>query len=58
MEAIKLSNGIEMPLLGYGVFLVPANEEMTRIAALNQHDSGAINFRDPQFVKHLIQTYG
>lgn len=34
MEIIKLSNGIEMPLMGYGVFLVPANEEMTRIAAL------------------------
>ena len=47
-----------MPLLGYGVFLVPANEEMTRIAALNQHDSGTISFQDPQFVKHLIQTYG
>ena len=23
MQTIKLTNGVEMPLLGYGVFLVP-----------------------------------
>ena len=26
METIKLSNGVEMPLLGYGVFLVSPDE--------------------------------
>ena len=26
METIKLTNGVEMPLLGYGVFLVPPQE--------------------------------
>ena len=26
MEKIKLSNGVEMPVLGYGVFLVPPAE--------------------------------
>ena len=26
METIKLSNGVEMPLLGYGVFQVPPQE--------------------------------
>lgn len=26
METIKLTNGVEMPLLGYGVFLVPPEE--------------------------------
>ena len=26
MEKIKLSNGVEMPVLGYGVFLVPPQE--------------------------------
>ena len=26
METIKLSNGLEMPVLGYGVFLVPPQE--------------------------------
>ena len=33
-------------------------EEMTQIATLNQHDTGTINFQDPQFVKYLIETYG
>ena len=33
-------------------------EEMDLIASLNEHDSGLINFGDPQFVKHLIETYG
>ena len=26
METIKLTNGVEMPLLGYDVFLVPPQE--------------------------------
>ncbi|MBQ9308276.1 MAG: aldo/keto reductase [Clostridia bacterium] len=33
-------------------------EEMALIASLNEHDSGLIDFGDPQFVKHLIETYG
>ena len=33
-------------------------EEMAQIAALNQHDTGTVNFSDPQFVKYLIETYG
>ena len=32
--------------------------EMERIAALNCHDTGTVNFGDPQFVKFLIETYG
>jgi len=32
--------------------------EMAQIAKLNQHDTGTINFGDPQFVKHLIENYG
>ncbi len=32
--------------------------EMDRIAALNRHDTGTINFSDMQFVKYLIETYG
>ena len=35
-----------------------APEEMAQIATMNQHDAGTINFQDPQFVKHLIETYG
>ena len=33
-------------------------DEMARIAKLNQHDTGTINFSDPQFVKYLIENYG
>ena len=32
--------------------------EMAQIAKLNQHDTGTINFGDPQFVKYLIENYG
>ena len=33
-------------------------DEMAQIATMNQHDTGNINFGDPQFVKYLIETYG
>ena len=33
-------------------------EEMARITTMNQHDTGTVNFHDPQFVKYLIETYG
>ncbi len=33
-------------------------DEMAQIATMNQHDTGNINFSDPQFVKYLIETYG
>ena len=33
-------------------------DEMAQIAAMNQHDTGTINFQDSQFVKYLIETYG
>ena len=35
-----------------------SDDEMAQIARLNQHDTGIINFGDPQFVKYLIETYG
>lgn len=34
------------------------DDDMTHIASMNQHDTGTINFNDPQFVKYLIETYG
>ena len=34
------------------------DEDMAQIATMNQHDTGTINFGDPQFVKYLIQNYG
>ena len=33
MPAIKLSNGVEMPWIGYGVFLVPPIEAWLRRGA-------------------------
>ena len=35
-----------------------SDEDMTQIAAMNQHDAGTRNFGDPQFMKYLIETYG
>jgi len=35
-----------------------SDDEMAQIAQLNQHDTGIINFGDPQFVKYLIENYG
>ncbi len=35
-----------------------SSDDMALIANLNQHDTGTINFGDPQFVKYLIENYG
>ena len=35
-----------------------SNDDMALISNLNQHDTGTINFGDPQFVKYLIENYG
>lgn len=35
-----------------------SDDDMAQIAQMNQHDTGTINFGDPQFVKYLIETYG
>ena len=35
-----------------------STDDMALIANLNQHDTGTINFGDPQFVKYLIENYG
>ena len=32
--------------------------DMDKIATLDQHDSGTVNFGDPNFVKYLIENYG
>lgn len=33
-------------------------DELKQIAALNQTDTGNVDFNDPQFIKFLIETYG
>ena len=35
-----------------------SDDDMAKIAKMNQHNTGTINFGDPQFVKYLIQNYG
>ena len=34
------------------------DDDMAKIATLNQHDTGTVNFGDPNFVKYLIENYG
>ena len=34
------------------------DDDMAAVAKLNQHDTGTIDFGDPQFVKYLIENYG
>ncbi len=34
------------------------DDDMAQIGKMNQHDTGTINFNDPQFVKYLIENYG
>lgn len=34
------------------------DDDMAQIGKMNQHDSGTINFNDPQFVKYLIENFG
>ena len=35
-----------------------SDADMAQITKMNQHDTGTINFGDPQFVKYLIENYG
>ena len=34
------------------------DDDMALIGKMNRHDTGTINFNDPQFVKYLIENYG
>ena len=34
------------------------DDDMAQIGKMNQHDTGTINFNDPEFVKYLIENYG
>ena len=35
-----------------------SDADMAQIARMNLHDTGTVNFGDPQFVKYLIENYG
>ena len=57
--AIPKSTHVERMRQNLDIFdFTLTDEEMKRIATLNSHDGGTVNFGDPQFVKFLIETYG
>lgn len=57
--AIPKSTHVERMRQNLNIFdFTLTDEEMKRIATLNCHDAGTVNFGDPQFVKFLIETYG
>ena len=57
--AIPKSSHKERMAQNFDVFdFTLTDEDMAQIASMNQHDTGTINFSDPQFVKYLIETYG
>ena len=57
--AIPKSSHKERMAQNFDIFdFTLVDEDMAQIAQLNQHDTGTINFGDPQFVKYLIENYG
>ena len=57
--AIPKSSHKERMAQNFDVFDFSLSDaDMAQIAQMNQHDTGTINFSDPQFVKYLIETYG
>ncbi len=57
--AIPKSTHVERMRQNLDIFdFTLTDEEMKRIVTLNRHDTGTVNFGDPQFVKFLIETYG
>ena len=57
--AIPKSSHKERMAQNFDIFdFTLTDEDMAKIATMNQHDTGTINFGDPQFVKYLIETYG
>ena len=58
-KAIPKSSHKERMAQNFDVFdFSLSDDDMVQIAQMNQHDTGTINFGDPQFVKYLIQNYG
>ena len=56
--AIPKSSHKERMAQNFDIFdFTLTDEDMAQIATMNQHDTGTINFGDPQFVKYLIQNY-
>ena len=57
--AIPKSSHKERMAQNFNIFdFTLSDDEMAQIAKMNEHDTGTVNFADPQFVKYLIETYG
>ena len=57
--AIPKSSHKERMAQNIGIFDFSLSDaDMAQIAQMKQHDTGTINFGDPQFVKYLIKNYG
>lgn len=57
--AIPKSTHVERMRQNLDIFdFTLSDEEMKRIVTLNSHDTGTVNFGEPQFVKFLIEAYG
>ena len=57
--AIPKSSHKERMAQNFDIFdFTLTDDDMKSIAKLNQHDTGTIDFGDPQFVKYLIENYG
>ena len=71
METIKLTNGVEMPLLGYGVFLVPPQEAERCVSDAHGKNPAQVIIRwhmqmgfsvipgasNPDYIKENIETF-
>ena len=58
-QAIAKSSHRERMAQNFQIFdFALSADEMAQIATLNQHDTGTVDFHDPQFVKYLISNYG
>ena len=57
--AIPKSSHKERMAQNFDIFdFALSDDDMAKIATLNQNDTGTVNFGDPQFVKYLIENYG
>ena len=56
--AIPKSTHKERMAQNFNIFdFVLTDDDMAKIATLNQHDTGTVDFQDPKFIKYLIETY-
>ena len=57
--AIPKSSHVERMQQNFDIFdFTLTQEDMDKIATMNQEDAGFVKFTDPEFVKYLIENYG